>query len=241
MILQHLLIGAFHMHAGKLHSLCQHHPGFNLKILRIYSRSVERKDHISPQTHQAVSTVSDYSMAKELAEYALHVKLRECKDIKEIKVLKKLEKELIHVEENGEIPNGKLCIAHRKALVKAEEAFLNHNKFDIVLCTCNEAASRRMECVSPRQCIIDESGMATEPESVTPISLCEHVVLIGDHKQLQPVIDYGPAKENGLTTSLFERYAEKLEGFTTTLTIQYRMVRVVTSLCVTEHEINECM
>ena len=72
---------------------------------------------------------------------------------------------------------------------------------------------------------MDECGMANEPECIAPLQLCDHIVLIGDHKQLQPVIDYGPARENGLSTSLFQRYAEKYDGaHIKKLTIQYRMV-----------------
>ena len=67
--------------------------------------------------------------------------------------------------------------------------------------------------------------MASEPECIIPLELCEHVVLIGDHKQLQPVITYKTAAEHGLSTSLFQRYAEKFEGqHIKRLTIQYRMV-----------------
>ncbi len=84
--------------------------------------------------------------------------------------------------------------------------------------------------VKPRlriaQCIVDECGMATEPETLAAISRCEHAVLIGDHKQLQPVVKYKAAQTCGLGRSLFERYAEwevsKNDLFT--LDIQYRMV-----------------
>ena len=36
----------------------------------------------------------------------------------------------------------------------------------------------------------------------------QHVALIGDHKQLPPVITSQEAKANGLSVSLFERLAE---------------------------------
>ena len=107
------------------------------------------------------------------------------------------------------------------------------NNYDVILCTCNETCSQRLLNSKDilAQCIIDESGMATEPETIAASSLCEHVVLIGDHKQLQPVIKYPPAKECGLSTSLFERYANQFErcaesqdSYLITLELQYRMV-----------------
>ena len=107
--------------------------------------------------------------------------------------------------------------------------------YDIILCTCNETASGRMLQLAKEkriaQCIVDESGMTHEPETIAAVSLCNHVVLIGDHKQLQPVIKYSPARENGMSTSLFERYAEHFpSGLLITLDTQYRMVRVLFSL-----------
>ena len=51
----------------------------------------------------------------------------------------------------------------------------------------------------------------------------QHVVLIGDHRQLGPVIMEGCARNFGLETSLFERYC----GRAVMLTEQYRMVSTV--------------
>ena len=125
----------------------------------------------------------------------------------------------------GHIPGAKKY-QEWKALVNNAEQNILIDKFDIVLCTCNEAASKRIVNFRLLQCIIDESGMASEPETIVPMSLCEHVILLGDHKQLQPVIEYKPARDNGLTTSLFERYAKSgRKNKVLMLDIQYRMVR----------------
>ena len=74
-----------------------------------------------------------------------------------------------------------------------------------------------------RQCIVDESGMCMEPETLVPIasSEAEQVVLIGDHKQLQPIVKNKVARSLGLNISLFERYAEITRMM---LEEQYRMV-----------------
>ena len=118
-------------------------------------------------------------------------------------------------------------------MITDEEKKEIQKNYDVILCTCNETCSRRLLISKDilAQCIIDESGMATEPETIAASSLCEHVVLIGDHKQLQPVIKYPPAKECGLGTSLFERYANQFEKTNDlhliTLKLQYRMVCTV--------------
>jgi len=65
--------------------------------------------------------------------------------------------------------------------------------------------------------------MSKEAESLVAIvsSEASHVVLIGDHRQLEPVVLDRTAADLGLCRSLFERYAERAVRLTT----QYRMVR----------------
>ena len=127
------------------------------------------------------------------------------------------------------IPSAQFCNQYRQAQEKAEKIVLVRG-YDVVLCTCNEVSGVRLRSVGkPSQCIIDEAGMASEPETLMPINHCEHVVLIGDHNQLQPVIMYRPASENGLSISLFQRYAE-YHGYMFGLREQYRMVSLILSL-----------
>ena len=52
-------------------------------------------------------------------------------------------------------------------------------------------------------------------------SKAEQVVLIGDHKQLQPIVKNKVARSLGLNISLFERYANSPHMM---LEEQYRMV-----------------
>ena len=114
-------------------------------------------------------------------------------------------------------------------LIDAEAKELQ-STYDIILCTCNETCSNRLLKAFQRgtirvaQCIVDECGMANEPETIAAISSCEHAVLIGDHKQLQPVVKYLAARKCGLNVSLFERYAGKKYKNLTALNVQYRMV-----------------
>ena len=133
--------------------------------------------------------------------YALHHIIRQCPTSN----LCKLEAKFKRMHCRGLTPGPKLVAQHRTVLYKTELRTLMGQcagpkegaqevtravfDYDIVMCTCNEAASHRViKTIRPAQCIIDEAAMATEPESMIPISLSDHVVLIGDHKQLQPVI-----------------------------------------------------
>ena len=175
---------------------------------------------------------SGYQCPEWARKYTLHWKIRhpQCNGSTE---LQQMEKMFADEYEQGHIA-GAVMYSKWKKLIESLEATVMHAHFDIVLCTCNEAASERIRKGLMRQglqktrvlqCIVDESGMAYEPETIVPMRLCEHVILLGDHQQLQPVIEYKPARENGLTTSLFERYAKSRK--TELLTIQYRMVRIL--------------
>ena len=200
---------------------------------------MERRRYPGPFWNKSVYQVEDsqYKVPDWASEYLLHDKIRQ-NGTQACQQLLALDEEF---KRQSESQAG--CIAtaaeHKnyKLALKAAESEVLREHFDIVLCTCNETASGRMSSgkfFTIGQCIIDECGMAFEPESMAPISLCEHVVLLGDHKQLQPVIDYPPARDHGLARSLFQRYAKDFEGFCHILTVQYRMVRFTPSapLCV---------
>ena len=72
------------------------------------------------------------------------------------------------------------------------------------------------------QLIIDESAMCKEAENLIPIvsTSAPQVVLVGDHKQLQPVVQETSARRCGLARSLFERHS----SHAIQLQEQYRMV-----------------
>ena len=95
----------------------------------------------------------------------------------------------------------------------------------MILATCTTAYSPRImtpckDLIS--QCIIDECGMCIEAETLCAMlgSNAKQFVLIGDHKQLRPVIKCDEAKDLGLGISMFERFSNQA----LMLKIQYRMV-----------------
>ena len=81
--------------------------------------------------------------------------------------------------------------------------------------------------------IIDEAGRATPPEIMVPMSLGKKIILVGDHKQLPPIIDQSLSKEViektdlkrfELEESLFSYLQKNLnEDCKGSLEIQYRM------------------
>ena len=106
---------------------------------------------------------------------------------------------------------------------EAEKWAITQTGVNVILVTCTSAYSPRIPCQSfINQCIIDECGMCIEAETLCAMlgSCAKQIVLIGDHKQLQPVIQCDKAKDLGLGISMFERFSERA----LMLEIQYRMV-----------------
>ncbi len=81
------------------------------------------------------------------------------------------------------------------------------------------------------QVIVDECGMCMEPEVLIPLVSFRprQVVLVGDHRQLRPIILCNKARRLGMERSLFERWAElahcrQNRQLFVMLNKQYRMV-----------------
>ena len=131
-------------------------------------------------------------------------------------------------EASRQLPTDKEVKAYEDLVKKAEQEQIH--EADIVLCTCIQAGSGRMNQNPMALCIVDEAGQSLEPETLVAISKAKRVVLIGDHKQLRPVVQNARV-QNQLSRSMFERLAEsrrvKKEHRMHMLTVQYRMVRIL--------------
>jgi DNA replication ATP-dependent helicase Dna2 len=75
--------------------------------------------------------------------------------------------------------------------------------------------------------VVDEAGQLTEPGTISIILQAGKFILVGDHKQLPPVVQSNDAKSRGLDKSLFERLIEinreNVKDVLITLEEQYRM------------------
>ena len=97
---------------------------------------------------------------------------------------------------------------------------------NIVLSTLNNSADERLKNYNFSYVLIDEAAQALEPDTILSlIHQAQMVVLIGDDKQLGPVINSNSAANAGLSTSLFERLhiLYKNAPFITLLNEQFRM------------------
>ena len=197
----------------------------DISIIRVFSKAVERIDFPGPELNSDLfpRIQSSSKCEKGHEPFSLHHQVRQ----KQPRIAE-MERRFKDLDRGGKIPSFD-DIQEYKNLVSSTQEEVLKSGVNIVLCTCNEAASHRItSTLEPKYCIIDECAMATEPECMVPIRRAEHVVLIGDHQQLQPVIQCKDAEKMGLGKSLFERLAQKGEKIKIhLLEIQYRMVHIM--------------
>ena len=103
----------------------------------------------------------------------------------------------------------------------------------VVAATCSMSGKRSVPTAenSFAWAIVDEAGRATVPEVLIPIVQSERTILVGDERQLPPMLDATlresepPSSDEGLDRSLFQSMVEQMdevEGLAT-LRTQYRM------------------
>ncbi|XP_068674039.1 3'-5' exoribonuclease HELZ2-like [Montipora foliosa] len=195
-------------------------PG--IKILRVYGDVKEQAEFPIPNKRKPlrISTEDDaQEIDEELKAVSLHHVIRRdgCPFAGQ---LRELERGFNDDRMNGVKTSNSKVEEYRTLIGEAEKWALQ--RVHIVLCTCAAAGGPRIATsCNIQQCIVDECGMCLEPESLVPMACsgARQVVLIGDHKQLQPVIQDQVAKTLGLSVSMFER----LSGKALMLELQYRM------------------
>ncbi|GAK64024.1 p-loop containing nucleoside triphosphate hydrolase protein [Moesziomyces antarcticus] len=103
------------------------------------------------------------------------------------------------------------------------------NGADVICGSAIAAGSPELDMIDLPVVFFDEASMATEPVSLVPLMKgCRHLSIIGDHKQLPPVVTSAEAKQGGLSKSLFERLIESTAADgskipSTMLNVQFRM------------------
>ncbi|XP_053403181.1 helicase with zinc finger domain 2-like [Mercenaria mercenaria] len=173
-------------------------------FVRVYGRSTEALDFPIPgRTFLSKRSTRNQKTSPVLYPVALHhfIRQKRKKYAEEINAYDKLFKA------NYEPMPAKVA-AYVRIVRKASIDEIR--KHDVILCTTAVGSNPKvLKASSVHQVIDDEAGMCPEPQCLVPIiaTKAEQVVLIGDHKQLRPIIMCKEAGLLGLETSLFERYA----------------------------------
>ncbi|NWH59870.1 HELZ2 Helicase, partial [Geococcyx californianus] len=193
----------------------------NLKPLRVYGEAIETMEYPYPGSNRHISrkVLRDSKPKRELSKIILHHRIRRppnpfWRDICNFDARMKKGEQI--TEEETKKYKFQLSSARTYELV-------NH---DVILCTCSAASASSLEQLNVKQIIIDECAMSTEPETLIPLVSHHHakkVVLLGDHKQLRPVVNNDFCKSLGMEKSLFERYRNQAWMLDT----QYRMHKAI--------------
>ena len=93
----------------------------------------------------------------------------------------------------------------------------------VVAATASGCGSRELATQDFDVVVVDEASQLTEPGALAPINRGERFVLVGDHRQLPPVV----RSETALGESLFERLVTAHPDAAVTLTQQYRMAQAI--------------
>ncbi|MFW6384014.1 MAG: AAA domain-containing protein [Halodesulfurarchaeum sp.] len=91
----------------------------------------------------------------------------------------------------------------------------------VVAATTAACGSRVMRSQAFDVVVVDEASQLTEPDTLAAINRGDRFVLVGDHRQLPPVVQ----TEGVLETSLFERLIEEYPEAAVLLDRQYRMAQ----------------
>ncbi|NWS70963.1 HELZ2 Helicase, partial [Crotophaga sulcirostris] len=193
----------------------------NLKPLRVYGEAIETMEYPYPGSNRHLSrkALRDSKPKRELSEIILHHRIRRPPNPFWLEICNfdaRMRKGEQITEEETKKYKFQLSSARTYELA-------NH---DVILCTCSAASASSLEQLNVQQIIIDECAMSTEPETLIPLVSHRHakkVVLLGDHKQLRPVVNSDFCKNLGLERSLFERYRDQAWMLDT----QYRMHKAI--------------
>jgi len=213
-----------------------HEPGGSVHMLRVYSAEIERNEFPVPKKidHPSARPRKARHIPECMRAHALHWRCHGAAP-GVIPTTEAVAAGIAYaklVQTSSRDPGfGEARTDYLAALSIARAAELR--QADIVFATCVTsrrgalaAALRDEGAPEILQVIVDEAGQSPEPETLCPLTLarsCRHAVLVGDPKQLQPIIKCSMSQRLGLNVSMLERLSNLPWGGPMSLNIQYRM------------------
>lgn len=199
-----------------------------LDMVRLYGNALENIDFPIPGEHFSTFASSEkYRPDPDLKDISIHQIIRKGDSLNAVEITY-LDCKLKGFQ-NDKSSKSALKDVRRYKHILNEATEEELGKHHVIFCTIAETTSPRFIKGTRGkvfQLIIGKANMYTEPESIAAIiaSKAKQVVLIGDHKQLSPVICSTHAADVGLQVSLFESYVHLAKM----LRFQYRMISIFT-------------
>jgi regulator of nonsense transcripts 1 len=177
-------------------------------------------DHLTEKIHQSgLRVVRITSKARETLDssvsfLSLHIQARTVSKDSELDRLHKLKSEVGQLSQADENK-------YLKLQRKAEKLVLDSSQ--VICCTCVGAGDPRVLSRKFSSVLIDEATQATEPEAlISLVHGVSQVIMVGDHRQLGPVIMNKACSKVGFDRSMFERLMQ-VGIRPIRLQVQYRM------------------
>lgn len=177
-------------------------------------------DHLTEKIHQSglrvvrVTARARESVDSSVSFLALHTQAREVSKNSELDRLYRLKTE-----------TGQLSASDEKRYLKLQRHAegMVIDAAQVICCTCVGAGDPRILGRKFDSVLIDEATQATEPEALIPlVHSVKQVIMVGDHRQLGPVLMNKSCVKAGFDVSLFERLMQA--GIRPIrLKVQYRM------------------
>ncbi|KAL4506441.1 hypothetical protein ABPG72_000012 [Tetrahymena utriculariae] len=174
------------------------------------------------QENKKILVCAPSNLAADNISDRIHAKNREIKVLRivsqvrqRVKVSYQFQEIVLHkVLKNEGIKNKSSEFKRAKSLIQSAH---------VICTTCINSVDKFIKDFQFSTVIIDESNQAIEPETLIPLQhQATNLILIGDHKQLPPIIQNPQASKEGLKRSLFSRLVQA--GFCPQfLCTQYRM------------------
>ena len=185
-----------------------------VRVLRVYAREIEAESFPEMaavyNVHPRSSTTGNLSQ-----QSALHFKIRSGSNPFN-KAIQKYSQQLRNMLQQNKatvvdkLPLFRVVEEYKKLVEMAEEYELTETGVNIVLCTCVDVGSLRIQNhARVKQCIIDESHQCLEAESLVVFQAVsassDRVILLGDSRmEAAPVVENKVSRSFGLNKSLFQ-------------------------------------
>lgn len=177
-------------------------------------------DHLTEKIHQSglrvvrITAKARETLDSSVSFLSINVQARAISKDSELDRLYKLKLEV-----------GQLSMADERKYLelqkKAEKLVLDAAQ--VICCTCIGAGDPRVVSRRFKSVLIDEATQATEPEAlISLVHGVNQVIMVGDHRQLGPVLMNKACSKAGLDRSMFERLMQ-VGIRPIRLQVQYRM------------------
>jgi len=180
-------------------------------------------------------------ITEKLLHLTLDAQISEHASYRDIKKLRKQAEEFRRMAQKYKRNFGRSEREQRKLLFQEAHALLNQAdmlehyitsdllaKSQVITCTLVGSEHYVIKGLTFSTLFIDEAAQALEPACWIPITKAERVIMAGDHCQLPPTIKSYDAGREGLSETLFEKIAGRLD-VDVMLDVQYRMNKMIMS------------